>query len=116
MTPDHFRIIWSDESIADLRSIHHYLSRKSKKAAIELIKRILEREEQILQYPLSGTIYLSEELGIEFRFVIEGNYKIIYRIDDAFIIVNTIFDTRQDPDKLNHIKEPQAEFSKAATK
>lgn len=116
MTPDYFRVIWSDGSIRDLRSIYHFLSKRSEKAAIELIKKILECEPQIVKYPLSGTIYFSEGLGIEFRFLIEGNYKIIYRIEGSFIMINAIFDTRQDPDKLNYIKEPQPEFSTAASK
>ena len=116
MKSNPLRIIWSEESIEDLRSIHKYLKARSEKLAFRQIKNILEREEQILNFPLAGSTYYSEGLGIKFRFLIEGNYKIIYRIDDAYIVISAIFDTRQDPDNLNYIKEPQAEFSKAATK
>ena len=41
-----------------------------------------------------------EHLGQSHRRIIEGNYKIIYRIDGDMIYVTDIFDTRQDPGKM----------------
>jgi mRNA-degrading endonuclease RelE of RelBE toxin-antitoxin system len=34
------------------------------------------------------------------RRLIEGNYKIIYRVQDDVIYVTDIFDSRQDPAKM----------------
>ena len=37
----------------------------------------------------------------EYRYLIEGNYKIIYRIADSeTVLVVNIFDTRQDPSRM----------------
>lgn len=35
--------------------------------------------------------------------IVAGNYKILYRIDEAnaILYVNAVFDTRQDPGKLS---------------
>ncbi len=36
----------------------------------------------------------------EFRYLVEGNYKIIYFVADEKIIIATIFDCRRDPSRL----------------
>lgn len=41
-----------------------------------------------------------EQFGKGHRYLVEGNYKIIYRIDDPIVFVTDIFDTRQDPGKM----------------
>ena len=38
-----------------------------------------------------------------FRYLVEGNYKIIYWIDDEVIRIVSIFDTRQNPEKLTNL-------------
>ncbi len=40
----------------------------------------------------------------EIRYLVEGNYKIVYLIENDFIIISTIFDCRQNPTKLKEIK------------
>jgi hypothetical protein len=41
-----------------------------------------------------------DHLGQAHRRVIEGNYKIIYKVTDDAIIVTDVFDTRQNPSKM----------------
>jgi len=36
----------------------------------------------------------------EYRYIVEGNYKIIYWLDEAAITIAAVFDTRQNPDKI----------------
>jgi hypothetical protein len=43
--------------------------------------------------------YLSH-LQLSHRRIIEGNYKIIYRVEKDLIYVTDVFDTRQDPAKM----------------
>jgi plasmid stabilization system protein ParE len=40
------------------------------------------------------------ELGLGHRFLVEGNYKIIYRTEGQYVLITDVFDTRQDPDKI----------------
>lgn len=40
------------------------------------------------------------ELGLGHRFMVEGNYKIIYRLEGQYVLITDVFDTRQDPEKL----------------
>jgi toxin ParE1/3/4 len=39
-------------------------------------------------------------LGLGHRFLVEGNYKIIYRVEGQHVLITDVFDTRQDPEKL----------------
>jgi mRNA-degrading endonuclease RelE of RelBE toxin-antitoxin system len=38
---------------------------------------------------------------LQHRRLIVGNYKIIYLIEDDVVYISDIFDTRQDPKKMN---------------
>lgn len=40
------------------------------------------------------------QLNQEHRFIIRGNYKIIYKILNSTIYITDVFDTRQDPKEL----------------
>jgi hypothetical protein len=39
-------------------------------------------------------------MNLGHRYLVEGNFKIIYRIVDDIIWVTDIFDSRQDPEKM----------------
>lgn len=41
-----------------------------------------------------------EHMGQSHRRIIEGYYKIIYRVEGETIYVTDIFDTRQDPARM----------------
>ncbi|MBY0436185.1 MAG: type II toxin-antitoxin system RelE/ParE family toxin [Cyclobacteriaceae bacterium] len=42
------------------------------------------------------------KLNKSHRRLIEGTYKIIYRVEDQKIYITDIFDSRQDPKKMKH--------------
>jgi hypothetical protein len=43
---------------------------------------------------------LLTHLNKEIRFLIEGNYKIVHWIDENIVSIATVFDCRQNPQKL----------------
>ncbi len=49
----------------------------------------LGREEEYLKH-----------LTLGHRVLIEGKYKIIYRIIDQTVLITDVFDTNQDPEKM----------------
>jgi len=63
--------------------------------------KILAKADKLLMNPYLGQQeeYL-EHMGLSHRRVIEGNYKIIYRIEGETIVITDIFDSRQNPDKM----------------
>lgn len=55
--------------------------------------------------PESGQIELNlEKLNQNHRYIVCGNYKVIYKIENNDIIINDIFDGRQNPIKMNDDK------------
>jgi len=41
-----------------------------------------------------------QKLGEDHRYLVEGNYKIIYKKVKEGILITDVFDTRQDPVKI----------------
>ena len=66
-----------------------------------LSARIFSKANQLLQVPYSGQKedYL-EHLKLEYRRLVEGHCKIIYRVENQHIFIIDIFDSRQDPKKM----------------
>lgn len=100
------KIFWTDFAIQNLKSIFDYYSvRANKKVAHKIRKRILESTKQLIFQPKSGQIEFNlEKLNQNHRYIVSGNYKIIYRIEQNQIIINDIFDARQNPEKINNGK------------
>jgi len=85
-----------------LREIHdYYKEHVSIKIADKIKSGIIAKLKYIQANPLIGQEeeYL-QELGLGHRRMVEGNYKIIYRISEDIIYVTDIFDSRQNPSKM----------------
>lgn len=97
------RIIWSDFSSEILIEIYQYYIEKAGSPVAQKIKsNIFKSTKQLIKHPTSGQIELTlENLGEEHRYLVEGNYKIIYKKVKEGILITDIFDTRQDPVKIN---------------
>lgn len=82
-------------SVEDLRSIHSYISKDSKVYADRFIDKLISRVNQLETNPNSGRVV--PEFNIEIlRELIEGNYRIIYKINPDFIgIVRVHHSARQ---------------------
>ena len=72
-------VIWSELSIEDLRSIFDYISIDSPYYAGIQIDRIVNRTEQLIEFPQSGRV-VPEFNNESLRELIEGNYRIVYQL------------------------------------
>lgn len=96
-------VIWSTEALVDLEIIYDFLADKSVTAAQRTVEQILSHIKQIENFPESGANQETlKKTGREYRYLVEGNYKIIYsyHVERSVAYVETIFDTRSDPEKL----------------
>jgi plasmid stabilization system protein ParE len=94
-------VVWTAKAFKDLVSIYNLIAKDSKPAAKKVVDSILNREEQLKSQPTSGTIQRGLKLKREYRFFIQSHYKIIYREGKTNIYVIKVFDTRQNPKKIN---------------
>lgn len=80
---------------------HFYKLNASDKVAHKLLNGIFDRIDSLENFAKRGKVepYL-KSLGQGHRFVLEGNFKIIYLIESDAVYITDVFDTRQNPKKL----------------
>jgi toxin ParE1/3/4 len=95
-------VVWTLPAKADLQNIFYFLSEVSETVALKIIQKILART--LLLEKGFSKIGQQEPLlktrKKNYRYLIEGNYKIIYNEQDSKIIIHAVFDVRQNPKKL----------------
>lgn len=98
------RVIFTHHARVQLKEIYQYYKDKGLgKIGRQIRVKILQKAMKLKDFPYLGQKELNlEEENFEYRFLVEGNYKIIYRVikEDKKVLINDIFDTRQDPDKI----------------
>jgi len=99
------KIQWSDLAAKQLTEIYEYYALKaSPELAMKIITRITERVNILYGNPLAGQV---EELLLhypeEFRYLVESHYKIIYWQERNVITIAMVFDSRQNPLKIQDI-------------
>jgi plasmid stabilization system protein ParE len=99
------KIEWSELSIKQLKDIFDYYSLKaSPRIAKKIVNKIVDRVEILHKNPLSGPKEeLLSEMPEDFRYLVESNYKIIYWIESEMITIASVFDCRQNPEKMKII-------------
>lgn len=102
------KIIWSEFAESQLDNIYIYYKENADiNVAKKLLKGIINEPNKLIK---SQEIGQKEEFlmhrEIEYRYLIYKNYKIIYNIDfiNETIKISDVFDTRQNPLKLNRTK------------
>jgi toxin ParE1/3/4 len=101
-------IFWSQFAEDQLQDIFQYYKFKAGvKIAGKIINEIVDKTLILDHNSKIGQIEeLLAERQHEFRYLVSNNYKIIYYINSetSKIIIANVFDTRQNPVKLNEIK------------
>ncbi len=96
------KVYWSDFALISLETIYKYYKENvSIGIAKNILQNILSCTSQLEKFPLSGTIEeLLIELNENYRYIIRGNYKIIYKIQNNTIYITDIIDSRQNPEGI----------------
>ncbi len=95
-------IEWSELSQKQLKEIFDYYSLKANpRIAKKIVRKIVNRVEVLLKNPLSGPKEeLLNEMPEDFRYLVESNYKIIYWVENGIVTIASVFDCRQNPEKM----------------
>lgn len=96
------KIVWTNFAISELKNIFLYYrmvanietAKKIKNNIINAVK-ILSKNEEI-----GGMEQNLIELNQGHRFVVKGNYKIIYKVIGNTVYITDVFDCRQNPKKM----------------
>lgn len=96
------KLVYTEQAIVSLQEcLDFFPSEVPAEKVNEVRDRILAKADKLLENPYIGQDeeYL-DHLGLSHRRVIEGVYKIIYKVEGELIIITDIFDSRQDPSKM----------------
>lgn len=80
------QISWTKKSLKDLRAINDYISLDSEFYAARFVSKLIGRVDQLIEFPESGRI-VPEKNEPEIQELIEGNYRIFYRLRKEKIII-----------------------------
>jgi len=99
-----YRIFWSVTAEVRLLKIHrYYLEKAGVKVANRLVRDVVSASIRLGHQPLIGPLEPAlEGMSVEYRYLVEGNYKIIYSVNEELREVNVadVFDCRQSPDTM----------------
>lgn len=99
-------IRWTATAISNLEDIFYYYRLKVNIAlAHKIVTSVIESTILLEEQPTMGQFEpLLVDRNKGYRYVLSGNYKIIYWPEDLIIWIASVFDTRQNPKKLKKLK------------
>ena len=80
------QISWTKKSLKDLRAINDYISLDPSFYAARFISKLISRVDQLIEFPESGRMVPEKNVN-EIRELIEGNYRIFYRLQKEKITI-----------------------------
>ncbi len=86
-----------------METTYDFIAENSPPAAQRIVEAMLARAKQLEAFPESGARQETlKDKGKEYRYLVEGNYKIIYSYqhETQAVYIEVIFDARYNPDKL----------------
>ena len=98
------KVIYTDQSIDSLEEALTFAIAEqelSPEQVTELKNRLLDRADSLALNPQKGQreVYL-RHLEAKHRRIIEGYFKIIYKVEKGAVYITDFFDSRQDPEKM----------------
>lgn len=102
------KVFWTRFAELKLEDIFSYYKyRAGVKTAQKIVTGITDKTIALTKNPEIGQVEeLLKERPQQFRYLVYTNYKIIYRInqDKNRIVIDNVFDTRQNPLKIQETK------------
>ena len=96
------KVFWTKFALDSLKEIFtYYKDNVSLTIANNIKNSILLSTRQLEFQPQSGAIEtILQHLNEEYRYIIRGNYKVMYKIQYEKLYITDVFDTRQNPAKI----------------
>lgn len=84
------QIVWDPVALEHLDGIANWIAKDSPAAAHRLVQRIFKRMERLELFPLSGGFIAEDDRQI-YREIIQGNYRVIYRVAGDTVFIVTVY-------------------------
>lgn len=93
------KILWTETAEKALESIYSFYAQKSETAAINVISDIINTGDAI---KLTKQ-YQVDDINPNYRRMIAGHHKILYKERDTVVSIMNVVDTRQNPTILENL-------------
>ena len=102
-TSEEREVVWTRAALSDLRAIYEFnISLLGEEKAFELVDLIRQKADMLYQPVIGSTRFISRRHPERnYQKLVIAPYILIFRQIGQVIFVNRIFDSRQDPNKLN---------------
>jgi toxin ParE1/3/4 len=96
------KIVWTEFAEYQLSEIYTFLYHKADEAtASRIVLGIINASERLVNFPEMGTKEKEEYVGdLNYRYLVQGHYKIVYEVLEKEVVVQDVFDTRLNPSKM----------------
>ena len=97
------KIVVTGPASDDINEIYeYYLKKVSLQIAKQEKSKIIKRFKILKDFPLSGQIENNEKFkGSDIRYLVQGSFKIVYKVEEDIVIILSVFHTSQNPDKMS---------------
>ncbi len=85
------KVLWTEQAFARLAEIENYIAADSPAMAIRFVARLIQRTDLLARTPDMGRA-VPELQESKLRELIEGNYRIVYRVRGKTVQVLTVFE------------------------
>jgi plasmid stabilization system protein ParE len=104
------KIFWTEFAINQLEQIFDFYKYKENIiVAKKIITQIIDSTTLLEKNPFLGAKEpLLTERKKDYHYLVEGNYKIIYWIEENYVKISSVFDCRQNPTKMSEGTSPDA--------
>lgn len=93
------KVRWTPRAVEDLKTISRFIATDIPAVARVFAARLKSRAESACRFPNRGR--MMPELGRkDVRELLEGNYRIVYRVLDDAVDILTLFEGHKQPDDI----------------
>jgi len=85
------RVLWTEQAFARLAEIETYIAADDPEVARRLVARLIGRASRLAKTPHMGR-WVPELPESKLRELLEGNYRIVYRVRGRTVQVLTVFE------------------------
>jgi plasmid stabilization system protein ParE len=87
-------VVWTEHALQSLVAIEDYIAMDDPAVAVVFIDRLIRRTDILIDQPRIGRM-VPDVPGRELRELIEGNYRIVYRLNESTVEILTVFEAHK---------------------
>ena len=96
------RLIWTNQALNDFDALLEYIALNAPVAARRFGEQLIAKVELLQSAPLLGS-FIAEDESLTYREILQGNYRLIYRVSEDVVYLMTIHHAARllDPRKIS---------------